>query len=291
MGIKKVIMFQGFLKERYAELFDDDTIKGLDLPLLQAIRVNTLKITESGLLRRLRKKGVKLEKIPWVKNGYFVKKAPFSLGATPEYLLGYYFMQDPASQYACEVLDPKRGMRVLDMAAAPGGKTTYMAQLMGGSGTVISLEISRERMKSLAANIKRMGLLNVITTRMDALDAGELGMKFDRVLLDAPCTGTGTIHKNPEAAKKNEEDVLNCTALQKQLLDAGLGVLNKKGVMVYSTCSVLPEENEHIVQGALERGFKLKSIEHGQDPFLKNAKRFYPHTHGTQGFFVCKIQR
>ena len=280
MGIKKVSMFSRFLQERYSELFDDETIKGFSAPLEQAIRVNTLKISRGELAGRLRKKGVKLQKISWVKNGYFVKKAPFSIGATPEYLQGLYFIQDPASMHACEVLGPKKGERVLDMAAAPGGKTTYLAQLMGGTGTVVSLDINKERMKSLASNIERMGLGNVITIRMNALDAGSLGLEFDRVLLDAPCTGTGTAFKNPEAAKKTEKDVRTCTALQKQLLKAGTGVLKKKGTLVYSTCSVLPEENELIVDDELKHGFKLKE-----------AKRFYPHIHKTQGFFVAKIQR
>jgi NOL1/NOP2/sun family putative RNA methylase len=231
-----------------------------------------------------------------------VKKAPFSIVATPEYLQGFYFIQDPTSMYACEVIDPKKGETVLDMTAAPGGKTTYLAQLLEGTGSVISIEINRERMKSLTANIKRMGQKNVITVRMNALDAKDLGIKFDHVLLDAPCTGTGTVFKNPEAAGKEEKDVSNCIALQRPLLEAGLGVLKKGGVLVYSTCSVLPEENELIVQDAITRGFKLKSIEYGEEAFtriygeklsdeMKKAKRFYPHMHNTQGFFVCKIQR
>jgi NOL1/NOP2/sun family putative RNA methylase len=302
MGIKKVMMFSPFLKEKYSKIFDEETIKGLSRPLSRAIRVNTLKITERELARRLSKKGVSLAKIPWVRSGYFVKKAPFSIGATPEYLLGHYFIQDPASQYACEVLGPKKGESVLDMAAAPGGKTTYLAQLLQDSGTVVSLDINKERMKALTSNIERMGLSNVITIRMNALDAGSLGVRFDRVLLDAPCTGTGTVHKNPEAAKKRKSDVSNCTALQKPLLEAGLSVLKKGGTLVYSTCSVLPEENELIVSSALKRGFGLANIEHGVEALakingkklqseMKKAKRFYPHIHGTQGFFVAKIQR
>ncbi|MBU2559280.1 RsmB/NOP family class I SAM-dependent RNA methyltransferase [archaeon] len=286
-------MFSGFLQKRYDELFDEATIKGLSKPLLQAIRVNTQKIPERELVRRLSKKGVSLLKIPWLSCGYFVKKAPFSMGATPEYLLGHYFIQDPASQYACEALGPKKGEMVLDMAAAPGGKTTYLAQILKESGAVVSLDINKDRMKALTSNIERMGLSNVVTIRMNALDAGSLGIKFDRVLLDAPCTGTGTVHKNPEAAKKKASDVSNCTALQKPLLEAGLTVLKKGGTLVYSTCSVLPEENEQIVSGALKRGFGLKNIEHGAPALndMKGAKRFYPSVHGTQGFFVAKIQR
>jgi len=295
-------MFSNFLLKKYREIFDKAVMRGLLRPVDQAIRINTLKIEEKALVGRLRVRGIKLEKIPWVICGYFVKEAPFSVAATPEYLLGYYFIQDPASMYACEVLDLKRGQTVLDMAAAPGGKTTYLAQFLGRDGTVISIDINRERMKSLTANIQRMGLKNVITVRMNTLDVRDLGVSFDRVLLDAPCTGTGTVFKNPEAAGKEGADVSNCAALQLSMLKAGLSVLDKKGILVYSTCSVLPEENEFIVEHALERGFKLKAVEHGEEAFtqaygkklpagMKNARRFYPHIHNTQGFFVCKIQR
>jgi len=295
-------MFSNFLLKKYREIFDKTVMRGLLRPVDQAIRINTLKIKEEELVGRLRRRGIKLERIPWVRCGYFVKEAPFSVAATPEYLLGYYFIQDPASMYACEVLDLKRGHTVLDMAAAPGGKTTYLAQLLGGDGTVVSIDINRERMKSLTANIQRMGLKNVITVRMNTLDVRDLGVRFDRVLLDAPCTGTGTVFKNPEAAGKEETDVSNCAALQMSMLKAGLSVLDKKGILVYSTCSVLPEENEFIVEHALERGFKLKTVEYGEEAFtqaygkklpagMKNARRFYPHIHNTQGFFICKIQR
>lgn len=295
-------MFSPYLLKKYEEIFDEKTIEGLKRPLKQAIRVNTLKISESMLVRRLENRGFKLEKITFVRCGYFVKKAPFSISATPEYLLGYYFIQDPASMYACEALDPKPGQVILDMASAPGGKTTYLAQLLGSSGTVISTEINKGRIKSLTSNIQRMGLKNVITIRMDANFVGGIGIKFERVLLDAPCTGTGTIFKNPEAARKDEKDVANCIALQRPLLKAGLEVLKKKGTMVYSTCSLLPEENEFIAEEAILQGAKIMNVEYGEEAFtriygkelpieMKKAKRFYPHIHGTQGFFICKIQR
>ncbi len=295
-------MFSEFLLNKYRLLFDNDTIRGLTAPLSPSIRANTLRINERTLVRRLTEKGIELEKISWVKHGYLVKDSPFSLGATTEYLMGYYQLQDPASMYSCEVLEPKKGEVILDMAAAPGGKTTYISQLMMNKGTIVSLELNRDRMRSLRSTITRMGAENVIAIRMDARNSGELGIIFDRILLDAPCTGTGTVFKNPEAGKKGHSDVETCCTLQASLIKTAHGILKKKGILVYSTCSILPEENELIIKDALNSGFKLLNVPYGVEAFtqvygmhlgnkMKFAKRFYPHTHGTQGFFIAKLQK
>jgi len=295
-------MYSDFLMEKYGQLFSEKVIASLGKPIEHSIRINTLRATEEELIPRLEKKGIKLEKIPWVKHGYFVKASPFSIGATTEYLLGYYFIQDATSMYTCEVIEPQSNEVILDMTAAPGGKTTYLAQLMCNKGTIISIELNRERMKSLRSNISRMGVENVIAIRMNALNVQELGIKFSKILLDAPCTGTGTVFKNPEAAQKTSEDVANCTAAQRSLLEAAYVVLPDGGTMVYTTCSFLPEENEFMVQHALNLGFKLEDIPYGEEAFatcygkelskeMRKAKRFYPHTHGTQGFFIAKLRR
>lgn len=296
-------MYSPFLLERYIALFSEEEMKSLDKPLLPAIRVNTLRVEEGELVERLRGKGVQLEKIPWMRHGYFVKSTPFSIGATTEYLLGYYFIQDPASMYACEVLGPGKKELILDMTAAPGGKTTYLAQLMNNSGTIVAVELNRERMKSLRSNVSRLGVENVIAVRTNALEAEKFGLAFDKVLLDAPCTGTGTAWKNPEAKHKAQEDVEKCTATQRALLEAAVKVLKKGGTLGYCTCSFLPEENEFIVQYALEKfGLKLEKIRYGEpafttcygqslSPYLSRARRFYPHLHGTQGFFIAKMKK
>jgi NOL1/NOP2/sun family putative RNA methylase len=220
-------MYSEYLLEKYLNLFSEDEIEKLACPLKQAIRINTLRVTEEALLPRLEAKGMTLEKIPWTRHGYFVEKSPFSIGATIEYLLGYYFIQDPASMYVCEVLGPGEGEIILDMAAAPGGKTSYLAQLMGNRGTIVAVELNRQRMKSLRSNVTRMGVENTILVRMNALEVEELGVEFDKILLDAPCTGTGTISKNPDAAQKGQGDVSTCTALQRSLLEAASMVLKK----------------------------------------------------------------
>ncbi len=295
-------MYSEFLLERYRQLFSEEFIANFSKPIGRSIRINTLKASEEELIPRLEKKGIKLEKIPWTKYGYFVRASPFSIGATTEYLLGYYFIQDATSMYACEALDPKHSDAVLDMTAAPGGKTTYLAQLMRNRGTIISIELNRERMKSLRSNISRMGAENVIAIRTNALKVREIGIEFDKILLDAPCTGTGTLFKNPEAAKKTSEDIVNCTAAQRALLEAAFNALLDGGTLVYTTCSFLPEENEFIVQHALNLGFGLENIPYGEEALttcygkklseeMRKAKRFYPHIHGTQGFFIAKLRK
>ncbi len=296
-------MFSNFLIDRYKRLYDKKMLEGLNSSLDTSIRINTLKIKEPRLVKRLMEKGIKLTKIPWVKHGYTINKTPFSIGATPEYLLGYYFIQDPTSMYASEVLEPEKTDLVLDMTAAPGGKTTGLSQQMKNKGTIVALDLNRQRMKSLRSNVTRMGSENVIAIRTDARKIESLGLSFDKILLDAPCTGTGTVFKNPEARKKDETDVKKCTQLQWQLLEAALGVLKKKGTMLYCTCSMLPEESELIIQKAIDKhNIRLEEIPQGKPALtnvygtklsneIKKAKRFYPHIHHTQGFFVAKIRK
>jgi len=295
-------MFSPFLMEGYRHIFSPGELSLLAMPLPKAIRVNTLRIDEGELVERLRGRGVHLEKVPWTRYGYLVRSCPFPLGARPEYLMGYYFIQDPASMYACEVLDPDKKDLVLDMAAAPGGKTTYLAQLMENQGTVVAVELNRRRMKSLRSNVSRLGGENVIAIRTNALTVGGFGLAFDKVLLDAPCTGSGTLPRNPEAALKNRGDVERCTITQEALLEAAVRVLRKRGIIVYCTCSFLPEENELILERALNMyPLKVEKVEHGEPaltscygrvlrPELRRARRFYPHLHGTQGFFIARLR-
>ncbi len=296
-------MYSDFLNKRYEGLFDAGTIAGFNTPLKQSLRVNTLRVNEEELVSRLKEKGIKLEKVPWTRYGYSVIKTPFSIGSTTEYLLGYYMIQDPTSMFACEVLDPGGDDLVLDMTAAPGGKTSCLSQLMGNRGTIVSLELNRQRMRSLRSNISRLGVLNCIAIRMDSREVGKLGLEFDKVMLDAPCTCTGTLFKNPEAAKKEEKDVENCTSLQGELIEAACGVLKEGGILVYATCSFLPEENELMVKEAAERhGLELEDISYGEPAFtevdgkalgkeMARCKRFYPHLHGAQGFFVARMRK
>jgi 25S rRNA (cytosine2870-C5)-methyltransferase len=197
------------------------------------------------------------------------------------------------------------------MSAAPGGKTSYIAQLMRNTGTIIANDLKSERQKATVANMHRLGVKNVITCANDGRKLGQMFKnRFDRILLDAPCSGLGVISRDPSVkVQRTIADVKQCAHLQKELLLAAIDALKYKsttgGVMVYSTCSVSVYENEEVVQYALQKrdiqivetglGFGSAGFTRYQQkrfhPSMALTKRFYPHTVNMDGFFVCKIKK
>jgi tRNA (cytosine40_48-C5)-methyltransferase len=258
-----------------------------------ALRVNTLKISENELVKRLKANGVKLEKISWLKNAYFYT-SKFALSSTPEYLQGYYYLQDAASQIPAMVLDPKPGEIVLDMAAAPGGKTTQLSELMKNSGVIIALDVRNDRLSSLKNNIERMGCKNIIVYNKDANYANDLNIKFDKVLLDAPCSGNFCIDKD-WFAKRRTEDFNEKAFIQRKLLKSGVSVLKNGGIIVYSTCSLEKEENEKVIEWAISNlGVELIEMtldigDSGLEDTVSMTRRLWPNKTMTQGFFVAKM--
>jgi tRNA (cytosine40_48-C5)-methyltransferase len=288
------------LTQRYTELCPGFALAKTVRP---ALRVNTLKVDEKSLVQRLKGKNVALEKIPFVRHGYWYEST-FSLGATPEYLQGYYFLQEAASQIPADLLDPQPGETVLDMACAPGGKLTQLAAFMQGTGVLIGMDTDERRLLATRNNAARLGITNAILYKKDGRQAKELGMVFDRVLLDAPCSGNYVVEKG-WFEKRHVTDFTNRAALQKELLRAGFTVLKKDGVLVYSTCSLEPEEDEMVVDwvvkelGAVVEKTSLTVGDPGittvfgkaLDPSVGYARRFWPFKTGTQGFFVAKLRR
>ncbi|KAH3784125.1 hypothetical protein DPMN_162076 [Dreissena polymorpha] len=196
------------------------------------------------------------------------------------------------------------------MCSAPGGKTTYIADLMRNTGMLFANDANKEHVQAVVGNVHRMGITNTVISDVDGRRLPEIMKGFDRVLLDAPCSGSGVISKDPEVkVTKDEADILRCSQLQKELLLAAIDCCNAKsktgGYVVYSTCSVLVEENEWVVDYALKkRNVKLvpTGLDFGKDgftnfekhrfhPSLKQTKRFYPHTHNLDGFFVSKLKK
>jgi NOL1/NOP2/sun family putative RNA methylase len=270
-----------------------------------ALRVNTLRIAPEVLARRLEKKGVILEKIPWVSNGYWIKKSPFSLGSTIEYLLGYYYLQGSAAQVPVEILNPASGESILDCCASPGGKATYLGQLMDSNKPLILLEIKKERLARLVNNIERLSISNSIVYNMDARDCGTLGITFDKILVDAPCSGNYTQERG-WFAKRTLEDIRKKAITQKQILKAAYATLKKGGTLVYSTCSLEPEENEMVIQWMLETYPTLRleniSLDIGDrglttvfgkklNPDMSKCIRFWPYKTNTEGFFIAKLRK
>jgi len=228
-----------------------------DRPPVQYLRANTLKIETEKLWERLRCKGFELERtiLPEV---CMVRKKTLPVGATTEYLLGYYYIQDLSSCIAVHELNADYNHTTLDMAAAPGGKTTFIAQKMNNQGCLIALEPDRNRIPSLVFNMARCGIMNTCVYMMSGNQIYDLNLKFDRVLLDAPCSGEGVIAKDPSRKTgRNPQDIESCVVRQINLIECALRVLEPNGVLIYSTCSFAPKETKLVVNW-LKINFEVK---------------------------------
>jgi 25S rRNA (cytosine2870-C5)-methyltransferase len=285
-------------------------VEANEQPRPLVIRTNTLKTRRRDLATALIQRGVNLDPLAkWSKVGLKIYDSPVPIGATPEYLAGHYMLQSASSICAVMALAPQLHERVLDMACAPGGKTTYICQLMKNTGTVIANDLKKQRLKVTVANLHRLGVKNCSVSCYDGRKVPSLFKGFDRVLLDAPCTGLGVIARDPSIkTQKTEKDIQRLAHLQKELLLAAIDAVDAKsstgGYVVYSTCSIMVDENESVVDYALKkRCVKLveTGLDHGKPGFTRYqqqrfhpsvalTRRFYPHVHNMDGFYVAKFK-
>ncbi|KAK4534459.1 hypothetical protein CDCA_CDCA02G0484 [Cyanidium caldarium] len=282
------------------------------------IRTNTLKTRRRELAQALIGRGMNVDPLgDWSKVGLLVHESQVPVGATPEYLAGHYTIQSASSLMPVMALAPQPHERVLDMAAAPGGKASYIGQLMRGTGVLFANDAKRERCKALVANLQRLGVHHAVVMNDDGRRLSAKGSGggfrhfFDRVLLDAPCSGTGIIaHDESVKQTRTDDSIARCVYLQKQLILAAIDACNAKsptgGYVVYSTCSVLMDENEAVIDYALRKRRGAVRVVPAGLPFgvpgftnfrgkhfhrdLQEARRFYPHVHNMDGFFVCKLR-
>lgn len=305
------IVIKDKFRERYSKLTDWEEFKKYSLSFLRrSIRVNTLKITVDELKKRLENIW-KLEQIPWCKEGFWIehhKKERRDIGNLTEHCLGYFYVQEAASMVPPLVLDPKPGEHVLDMCASPGSKTSQIAAMMENNGVLIANDYKGMRLSPLGINLQRCGITNAIITLMEGRYFKSAGLQFDKILVDAPCSGTGTIRKSLKTLLVwNPQVVRRLSGTQKQLLSTAFEILKPEGTLVYSTCSNEPEENEEVIDYLLEKypGAKLEEIKmeikrsepilefEGKkyNPEIKKCLRIWPQDNDTEGFFVAKIRK
>ncbi|KAF8426709.1 tRNA and rRNA cytosine-C5-methylase [Tirmania nivea] len=315
-SICKYYSYTPFLAQKLLDLFSPAEAFSFfeanekERPLV--IRTNTLKTTRRELAQALINRGVTLEPVgKWSKVGLQIFESQVPLGATPEYLAGHYILQAASSFLPVMALAPQENERVLDMAAAPGGKTTYISALMKNTGCVFANDANKARTKGLIGNIHRLGVRNTIVCNYDAQEFPKVIGGFDRVLLDAPCSGTGVISKDQSVkTNKTEKDFIQLPELQKKLLLCAIDSVDHGsktgGYIVYSTCSVTVEENEAVVDYALRTRPNVKLVETGLtfgregftsfrgkkfNPKLNLTRRYYPHMYNVDGFFVAKFKK
>lgn len=263
----------------------DDFLYSYDNNRFQALRFNTLKVQSQEERMRILKtlKISSDKKVSWADEAYYFDEN-VRPGKHPYHEMGLYYIQEPSAMSAAALLAPKPGMRVLDLCAAPGGKSTQLATYLGDSGLLVSNEINTQRSRILSQNIERMGIKNAIVTNEDSFVlASHFPGFFNAIQVDAPCSGEGMFRKLPEAIEQwSMENVAICAARQKEILDNAAVMLKPGGTIVYSTCTFSREENEDVIECFLERH---------PDFSLEEMERFWPHKVDGEGHFVAKLVR
>jgi len=305
---KFVDRYRAILGERYDEFIHYSTAY-----IRKSIRVNTLKADVADVKNRL-EKNWKLDQVPWCSEGFWIdhraegEDKRYDVGNVIEHMLGYIYVQDAASMIPPIVLNPEPGEMVLDMCSAPGSKASQMAAMMQNSGVLIANDLQGNRLKALGINLQRTGVSNALITQMPGHKFRYIQLKFDKVLVDAPCSGTGTIRRSLRTLQMwGPNMVKKMAAQQKQMLASGFEALKPGGVLVYSTCTMEPEEDEGVVSWLLNnyKGAKLEDIKldikrssaitefdgEKYHPDVSKCLRIWPQDNDSEGFFVAKIRK
>ena len=259
------------------------------------IRVNTLKIQRDELIKLFEEKGIKSYKCKYADKGLIIEN-PFEIDKTDEYKNGLFSVQSESSMLAGQILNPKENSFIIDVCAAPGGKTLNAAEMMNNTGKILSRDIYPAKLRLIENELKRLVIKNVKVEKYDArkLDESLVG-KADYVIADVPCSGLGIIRRKPEI-KYNETDLNNITEIQYKILENASKYLKQSGELVYSTCTTNKEENIEIINRFLKnKNFILADFSDIINEDFKTAKdgyiEIYPHLHGMDGFFIAKLKR
>lgn len=281
---------QAFLQRMQSQLGEEyaDFLRALERPRAVALRLNPLKGERPAL-------PFMQERVPWESEGYYYD-TDSRPGLHPYHEAGVYYLQEASAMAPVRLLDPQPGERVCDLCAAPGGKTTQIAGEMAGQGFLLCNEINPKRAKILSRNIERMGVANALVTNEHPQNlAKRLWGFFDRVLVDAPCSGEGMFRKEEAAITDwSEETVEMCAHRQSEILDSGAQLVRDGGILVYSTCTFAPQENEQVVEAFLQRHSEFSRVAVDAPWFTQVAEgsfRLWPHKLKGEGHFAAVLRK
>lgn len=266
----------------YKDEFTIELLKKLSERPKLTIRTNTLKISSKELENLLIKEGIEVEKSNMIEDAFYIKNLK-NIGSNELFQKGYFMVQDISSMLAARELGAEEGEEVLDMCSAPGGKTFYMAQMMNNKGKIDAMDISEHKLKLLSDRATELGVDIINVHKKDAtLFDEKMLAKYDKILIDAPCSGFGIIRRKPEIRYKEYLDVKDLPLIQSKIIENAGRYLKPEGTMVYSTCTLEKKENKDIVMAFLEnnKGF-----------ILEDMKELYPNVDETDGFFIAKIKK
>ncbi len=265
-------------------------------PAVLSLRANLLRTTRDELMDRLRGEGAEVHPSEWTPEGVLCTEHG-ALDTSSSLREGLFQVQDESSMQVAHVIAPEPGEFVLDMCSAPGGKTTHLAERMKNRGRIVALDIYDAKLARVEENAKRLGISIIETRRLDAREAGKVFKKqADRVLLDAPCSGLGVLRRRPDARwRKSAEEIGRLPMLQRELLESAAQAVRPGGIIVYSTCTIEPVENEELVRDFLATHAEMEQETTGAylpcRPSKNDMVQFYPQRDGIDGFFIARLRR
>lgn len=262
------------------------------------IRVNTMKISRDELMHIFENKGIKTYKCKLADKGLIIEN-PSELDKLEEYKNGLFSIQSESSMLAVQVLNPKENSLIIDMCAAPGGKSLNAAETINNTGKIISRDIYEQKISLIKHDMKRLGLNNIVPEAYDATKPDEsLIVRADYIIVDVPCTGLGIIRRKPEIKyNKTELDIENIHKIQYRILENASKYLKRNGELVYSTCTTNKEENINIIKNFLAQNNEFRTVDISKetknnfDTANEGYVEIYPHMHSMDGFFIAKIKR
>ena len=305
--IQLPIDFQNKMKTLLKESYDS-FLHSYEKPHVHGLRANKLKTPLASFQKIV---PFQLEPVPWTEEGFYYQ-AEDRPGKHPFHAAGLYYIQEPSAMAVAEVLDPQPGERILDLSAAPGGKSTHIASKLNNQGLLVSNEIHPTRVKALVENLERFGTKNALITNESPEKLSKVFPEyFDRVIVDAPCSGEGMFRKIPEAIEEwSIEHVQFCAIRQKGILDEAQKMLKPGGILVYSTCTFSPEENEGTIASFIKKypEFEIETIPEklathfqiGNPEWvtvgdsineLKSTVRLWPHHLAGEGHYIAKLRK